>query len=245
VVSLRSWRAAAIIASWTTAALRGRVGVDQVLDVLAASDLTSSIHQDGEPRPTSLVLAMARWRAAGITGWWYAPVEPGDVVGLPSPLKRRAIDAAVVSVDGVGRALLLGDPLLEIEVAGHGQPPAESVADAERHLLATVSAATDAMSELDVVPWLSPDGEGPNLEQLLDQQFDPLPPGLDRRAERLAERSLRVLQVTGAALRDDGGSRTSFEVSHRAEALREVRRAARRAHAVAWNTGVSSRPRAR
>jgi hypothetical protein len=230
-----------MIAAWSSAALRGQTGVEHALDVLGASDLLRPVQPPGVQDSESLVHAIARWRRLGITGWWYAPVEPGDVAGVPAPITQLAaqVGAAMISIDGSCRALLLNDGLIEMEVSDHGRPPPESVSDAERHLLTVMSDSTEVMAELDVAPW--------NRDQVtrLQQPVDPFPPGADSRAERLAERSLRVLELTELALEDDGGSRTAHENEVRTSVLRTVRRAARHAHAVAWNTPVMvpSRPR--
>ncbi len=241
MVSLDAWRSASLIAAWSSAALRGQTGVEQVLDVLTASNLLRPVQVDGALDPEPFVHAIARWRRLGITGWWYAPVEPGDVAGLPAPVTQLAaeIGAAMISIDGSCRALVLHDGLIEVQVADHGRPPPESVSDAERHLLTVMADATEDLAELDVAPW--------NRDQVrrLERPVDPFPPGVDGRAERLAERSLRVLELTEVALKDEGGSRTAYENERRTGVLRAVRRAARHAHAVAWNTPVMvpSRPR--
>ena len=116
------------------------------------------------------------------------------------------------------------------------------MSEAERLLLEAVTASIKQLDALEVANWRS------DVEGLLTSWHgaDPTPPGWSERADRLAARSLRVLELAELALQDEGGSRTAAETLARATVLRELVRAARAGHAVAWNEGLrggaSARP---
>lgn len=231
-----------MLAAWSSAALRGEVSAERAMDVLGAERLRV-VFLDEESDPSPFLTALGRWRSSGIPGWRYVPVAPGDGPSLPGPstFAARALEAGVALVatagSRVGLVPLRGeDTLTWISLAtdGPGSAPVETVSEAERLLLEAVTTSIEQLDALEVADWRS------EVESLLTSWHaaDPTPPGWPERADRLAARSLRLLELAELALQDAGGSRTSAETLARATVLRELVRAARAAHAVAWNEGL-------
>jgi hypothetical protein len=123
---------------------------------------------------------------------------------------------------------------ISLATDGPGSAPVETVSEAERLLLEAVTTSIEQLDALEVADWRA------EVESLLTSWHaaDPTPPGWPERADRLAARSLRLLELAELALQDAGGSRTSAETLARATVLRELVRAARAAHALAWNEGL-------
>ena len=232
--------------------MRGEVGVEQALDRLHAGGIVPLIIAlDADPSEPHLPfgLAVGRWRKLGVTGWRYVPAAPGDAAGVPGPASVRgaAIDAgaALVANGGVALALLPrtgdhGQPtrvleLSELETIGSLSRSVDSVAELDRQLLTALNDAADLLSALEVEQW------NDDLPDLLTRWGDGLvlPPGAPARAQPLAVRSQRVLELLELAATGNGTSRTASEMSSRAATLGELARVARAAHAAAWNAGGS------
>ncbi|MCZ3387206.1 MAG: hypothetical protein LH630_09650 [Actinomycetia bacterium] len=238
---------AATTAAWLTAVLRGSAGVEQALDVLGAAGRPPSFVVAETTEPLTLPFAVARWRQVGVSGWRYLPVAPGDAPGLPGPtaFSAAALDrgVALVAVDGARLGLI---PLHQVDehgweelvISDHGRPYVESPAEAERSLLEALNRGVAALEGNDLASWRA-DAGGIRDQWAASQ---PMPPGVDARTERLALRSRRILELLERAESEDGGSRTAAEMAIHRSALTEVARAARHAHAVAWNTGLRRAP---
>ena len=241
----------AAVAAWTSAALRGDVSLDRVLDVLRGlpGGVCFRAPLQG-PDPQPLAIAVGSWRSRGVGGWRYVPVAPGDSGGMPGPraVAGRAGDAgaALVSVSGPTLALLPETPATtaptsptagastvfdEVPTDGHGAAPPETLAELDRSLLTALTEATERLGALEVARWRD------QVAELMASwgQVLPMPPGTGERAERLAARAGRILALVDLAASDTGGSRTAAEMGARAYELRDVARAARAAHAAAWN----------
>lgn len=241
---------AASTAAWLTAVLHGTVGVERGLDVLSAGAQPPLFAVEDTTENLTLPFAVARWRGIGVSGWIYLPVSPGDAATIPGPrsFSSAALDQGVALI-AVGAPLLgliphpTADGLFweEHETAGPGRPPVESPAEAERLLLEVLNSAVTDLESHDLASWLD---EPTGATGLRDQWAgrEPMPPGSDPRSERLAVRSQRILELLERAASDDGGSRTAADVAVRRSALGELARAARQAHAVAWNTGLRRSP---
>jgi hypothetical protein len=231
----------ALTAGWLTAVLQGAVGVEQALDVLGGDDEPLFAVPDDEA-PLPLPFAIGRWRRAGVTGWRYLPVAPGDAAGLPGPASFAvaALDAgvALLAAGGPHAGLIPGSiakptTWVEHRTLAAGAVSADSSADAERALLEVVNRSVASLEEHHLVSW----GDVLDLPAGWSDA-DPMPPGTDPRSERLATRSRRVIELIERASADDGGSRTAADMAIRRAALADLARAARHAHAVAWNTGL-------
>ena len=248
-VSAELLQRAASSGAWLTAVLRGTVGVEQALDVLSTDGEPPLFLTSGENEPLTLPFAVARWRQLGVLGWIYLPVAPGDAARLPGPdhIRRR-------SPRPRSRTGCVGEPLIglipdgdedgiwgEYPTSGPARGYVDSPAEADRSLLEELNVGVAALDGNDLASWRR------TLDELRGQWAvaEPMPPGTDPRSERLALRSRRILELLEAAgTDDDGGSRTAAEMAIRRSALADLSRAARHAHAVAWNTGLRRPPKA-
>jgi hypothetical protein len=102
----------------------------------------------------------------------------------------------------------------------------ETPYEAERLLNETVLAAAAALARLDVAAGTRPVAH-PGIA---------LAPGYGRRQLATAERAARLIAVCDAALADEGGSISAYEIERRGRELRQLRAAARVAltSAVSW-----------
>jgi hypothetical protein len=231
---------AASLAAWSTAALLGEVSAEEAMD---------SIEVDGELRfvPTvdpdtqSFLEVLARWRRDARTGWQYVLCAPGDAAGIPGPTATApAINAgaAIVSVDAMPAVWVpeAGNVWREFAAERHGLGLTETAAEAERHLLEQINETVDTLTTLEVARWDGPDNNVTTSATAVGGR----PPTMEARSVRLASRSAQVLHVVESVISESGGARSASETQQRAEALRSVERAARRAHAVAWNAGLGA-----
>ena len=242
-MSVELLQQAASHAAWLSAVLRGSVGVEQTLDVLSAGAEPPMFVVLDTADPLTLPFAVAEWRRRGVSGWLYLPLAPGDAAAIPGPgsFSAAALDQGVALV-AAGAPLVgliphqSGHGLLweEHETSGPGRPPLESPAEADRLLLEALNRAVTALETHDLGSWRD------EADALRDQWAgsEPMPPGTDPRSERIAQRSRRILELLERATSDDGGSRTAADVAIRRSAFADLSRAARQAHAVAWNTGL-------
>ncbi|MEO8106220.1 MAG: hypothetical protein ABI720_02790 [Actinomycetes bacterium] len=243
-MSIQSLEHAAATAAWVSAALRGVCSVEQTLDVINGLDgpspLTDFVPHD-ESEPIALAFAIARWRRQGVPGWRYLPVAPGDAAGLPGPARfstsvlDRGVGLLAAGSESLGLVTEVSEPGLvwrEYQTDSTVLASVVSASEAERQLLDALNGSVDLLNRLDLSDWR------PNTSDVRHEWFDPtpMPAGTGHRAERLALRSRRILQVVEVATVDDGGSRTLTEMQARGATLTELARTARQAHAAAWNT---------
>lgn len=241
-MDLPTLRRGALVAAWSSAALRGAASAERSMDVLHLDDLPM-VFVDGDGEARTFLEALGTWRSTGIAGWCYAPVAPGDAARLPGPsaFAARALDAGVALVAvgdrRVGLVPVLSEDALTwvcLPTDGTARPAEETPAEAERQLLEAVTAGVDVLESLEVAAWRS------DVADLLTtwRAVDPTPPDWDPRAERLCARSWRVLELVHHALSDSGGSRTAAESVTRTQVLQRLLRTARASHATAWNDGM-------
>ncbi|MFK0169782.1 hypothetical protein ACIQU5_13340 [Streptomyces sp. NPDC090306] len=250
------------LASWGNALLAGLVPPDDVAVAVVGEDAAHRVSGlPGEPAPVGLTLALGRLRTLGTTGLLVALPAPGHPLGLSGPpeFNARALDAgeAVVChgaalglVPEVREAGPAGD--VHVDVVWHvlpvrPAPPADvpSLGEAERELAEALRDATAVLSRLDVA------GSGPVAEAAIDAYRaraeagrEVLAPGYPPRAVRVLELAQRVgLLVEIAQENGHGGAMSASEMAARAEALRPVRRTARRAQVAAYNAVVEERER--
>ncbi len=241
---------AAATAAWASAALRGSTGVEHAQDVLHSFFPFLLFHPHDDPTPLTLPFAVARWRRLHVAGWQYVPVAPGDLNGLPGPasFSASALDVGVglvalgtAEVPAPDLGLVPSDPddqgaWFEVRTDRPARRDETTASDAERAMLEALNHTVSLVEEHDLAHW----GAGLRDMRASWTHSIPAPPGTSSRSERLIQRSGRVLEIVTAAQADEGGSRTLTEMQTRRGALGELERAARRAHAVAWNTGLST-----
>lgn len=250
------------LASWGNALFAGLVPPDDAAAAVVGED---SVHRvsglPGESAPVGLTLALGRLRALGATGLLVALPSPGHPLGLSGPpeFNARALDAGeAVVCHGVALGLVpevreagpAGDKHVEVVwqvLPVRLAPPADvpSLGEAERELAEALRDATAVLSRLDVA------GSGPVAEATVDAYRaraeagrELLAPGYPPRAVRVLELAQRVSLLVALALENgDGGAVSASEMAARSEALRPVRRTARRAQVAAYNAAVEERER--
>ncbi len=243
-----TWRLprSALLAAWGTAALTGRASASQAQWACAG----------GEDLPVmqgALRCNVEQWltqaRGAGVQGLRCLLPVPGLALGLPGPANTNKWALAA----GECVATINGPPvLLYPEVADSASQPAPrghwqecptagpAVADfvdvrqSNRELQAAVRATTARMEELDVAQWPRELLLGP-IVQLGEAAGHALPPGLDGSAIQLLELAARISAVTAVAVQSPGAALSSWEVTARHTALRELAIVARQAVAAAVN----------
>lgn len=242
--------AAARLAWWGTAWIRGHVVTDLLVDAVLADQATHAVAGlhglglGGDGTTETLVGGMARLRAEGVVAFGAAfPVE-GDPVGLggPPPFNAAALEAgeAVVATLPDGTAVgLVPQPVGAATTwvahrAARRQLP--DVGEADRALRSGLLDSAGALAALDVARWR------PEVaDRLLDLRHRgplPAPPGTPPRCVDLAARALHALEVVELALEDDGGALTLHEARSREDAIRPLARAARRALVAACSPEV-------
>lgn len=230
--------AAARLAWWGTAWLRGHVVTDLVVDAVVGDDAThvvaglDALGLGGDEGAEGLVIGLGRLRAEGATGLGAAfPVE-GDPVGLggPRPFNDAALEAgeAVVAVDaGIGLApVRVGAAVTWVaHRAARRQLP--DVGEADRALRAALLESAQTLADLDVARWRPEVAD--RLMNLRHRAPLVAPDGVPARCVELAARGLQATEIVDLALEDDGGAVSLAEVEARRTALTPLARAGRRA----------------
>lgn len=239
--------AAARLAWWGTAWLRGHVVTDLLLDAVIGDDATHAVAGltelglGGDGSTETLLGGLARLRVEGATAFGAAfPVE-GDPVGLggPGDFNTAALEVgeAVVAVNaGVGLVpVRVGAAVTWVaHRAERRQLP--DVGDADRGLRAALAQTADALARLDVSRWR------PEVaDRLLNlRHLNPVlaPDGIPPRCADLAARGIQALEIAGLALEDDGGAVSVCDMEARRAALLPLERSGRRALVAACSPEV-------
>lgn len=230
--------AAARLAWWGTAWLRGHVVTDLVVDAVVGDDAThvvaglDALGLGGDEGAEGLVIGLGRLRAEGAAGLGAAfPVE-GDPVGLGGPraFNDAALEAgeAVVAVDaGIGLApARVGAAVTWVaHRAARRQLP--DVGEADRALRAALLESAQTLADLDVARWRPEVAD--RLMNLRHRAPLVAPDGVPARCVELAARGLQATEIVDLALEDDGGAISLAEVEARRTALTPLARAGRRA----------------
>jgi hypothetical protein len=242
------FRSARLVA-WGNAWLAGLVGLDELLDVVQRGDEPHTALNEDDT--VSLAMALGLLRVAGATRFQLALPVPGDVSSLPGPaaMNRLALDAGEVAlVDGFPCALIP-------EVTAHGsaldghtyavtwrtvgahapRPLETSPRGAAAELSEALRQATSALTQLDVA------GAGQDVLDALSRSRDrrptaTLPAGHPAAAHELVARCERLQTLLDLAERDEGAAVTQHEVRGRADVLRALSTAVRRAQEVAYSS---------
>ncbi len=241
----------ASLAAWASAWLAGRAASDEVLRAVTGEDAPHRVVDvDGDEIALGELLIRLRRRtdAARVV----LPV-PGDVRGLPgpAPFRTAALDA--------GEAVVAGGAGYVPEVVDHfpssapttvvwhghlvepGPPDCLPLADARRELAEAMRDCAAAFTAAQVGGALS--GGGDVAEALADarragERLD-LPPGHPAEAVQLVAQTERLALVLDLALADPrGGAVDRAGMAARADALRPLATAVRRARTAGWNAGA-------
>ena len=180
---------------------------------------------------------------------------PGDPRGLPGP--GPFTSAALLAGEGVIAGQLGLVPQVERYESGSGDvwhtvtwqsfelpaepPPADNPtpAEAELELSTALTATIEQLVALDVARWRPEVGQALRSLRRADSG-DELPPGYDARCRRLFARASVVARVLALAAEDPvGGAVNAHEAAQRAQALKPLATACRRALVAASNASLS------
>lgn len=254
---LRPVRAGRFVA-WGNAVLTGQVSPDTAADRIRAGDGPHRVHGVFAAVPDAAVpdagatlpVVLAGLRTAGVLALQLALPVPGDPLGLPGPpefnARALATGEAVLAVGEapVGLVPVVADGGGLVQVRWHSERVSArpldvpALAEAERELTETLLEVTDALTALDVAG-----GRGEVAARLaaIDQGPDAasLAPGYPPRAHRVLASARRVAAIADLAAGHLGGTASAAAIGIRAEALRPLARAARRAELAAYNAAFN------
>ncbi|GAA4716835.1 hypothetical protein GCM10023349_40830 [Nocardioides conyzicola] len=206
---------------------------DLVVDAVLGDDATHAVAGlPGADRTETLVVALGRLRAAGASGMGAAfPVE-GDPAGLggPAAFNAEALEAGeavVVAEAGLGLVPHRTGAAVTWTVHPAARRQLPDVGEADRGLRAALIESANALARLDVARW-RPD-VADELLNLRHRHPVTAPAGVPDRCVDLAARGLQAVAIVELALEDDGAALTAADITARADALRPLGRAGRRA----------------
>ena len=239
--------------------LRGDVAPDEAVAAVSGQGVTHRFTGlPGEDGAAGLTLALGRLRGLGFRGLALALPVPGDLAGLAGPpeLSAEAIDAgevvlALADVPARTPAVALL-PQVQSGAPPRSGPPGvtwtwhsawppalgASLADSERELTGALRDATTLLTTLDVAR--GDPAAAAVLARLRSGAAaqDALPPGFPPRAYRVLTSAARVGAIVALAAASPGGAVTGPEQRARADALRPLAAASRRALCAAVNAPV-------
>ena len=231
---MRELSAAGRLAAWGGAAIVGAVSPDEAAD--RVSGPRDPAHRvlglPGEAGPVNLPYALARLRATGAGGLRLVLPRPGDATGLPGPASFNesalARGEAVLTVGGPPLGLLLeGRGTWSVHHVQEDRRTPVTVREAERALTATTREGAALLERLDVARW-EPAGAAVLAARSRSAVLE-LPLSPDPRAHTLLEHGLRIAAVVDLARSSNGNAVSAGEIAARAEILRALDVAARRA----------------
>jgi hypothetical protein len=234
--------------------LTGHVGLDEAADAMEAAAGPQVIGEITARR------GLADLRVAGMRALRLALPVPGDPLGLTGPTRfnTAALDAgaAVIAVLP-DRAVGLvpaedrrGSSYVGIRwtalAADNGVPDVPPLPEADRQLTLAVRETTDILLTVDDVSGAS--GRRSDIAEALsalrtgDESCDALAPGYPPRAHGVAALAGRLAVVVDLAQGLAGHNLTADQMARRADALRLLDRAVRRARVAAYNSAFDTVP---
>jgi hypothetical protein len=243
-----------LLVVWANAWLAGRASYDDVIARVTGDDEPHRVGglSDSDDVPLGWVLTELRSREVS-TLRLVLPVA-GDPRGLPAStdFAAAALDAGeAVLGSGLGlvpTVTLHGAPQGSKAITVHWQayevrdarPDPLSVAEAEQELTGTLRDVASDLARLDVASWRPEIAEA--VASIRETPRMQLPSGHDPRAARLLAQADRLAAVLRLADADaPGGSVTGGEARQRADLLRPLATAIRRARLAAYNAEPANR----
>lgn len=226
-------------AAWFNSWLDGHTPVDDATAAVLADDAAHDVVGFGDD-PMSLQQAWLEMRDNGARFASVALPVPGDPVGLAGPpaFNEAAVDAEeAVVVAGAGAGFVpsvVGRGVFWAAHEANAPTTLASAAEAERDLREQLLDTGNELAELDVARWRPELADA--LSSLRESDDVPLPPGYDRRAQRLSALASRCLQIADLALTDEGGSVTLAESTSRRISIEKLQSAARSGMVAACNS---------
>jgi hypothetical protein len=236
------------LAAWAAAFFAGRVSIDQAADAVAGDDAPHQVGGlpafDIELMPLREVLVA--WRRGGSSVRVVLPVA-GDVRGLPGPAEFRSAalehgEAVVGTGLGVVPEVIDHAPssapstvLWQAFATGSTPPDHLAVPDAQYELTTAIRESASALSAADVAGWIDDIADTLHDARHAGEQLN-LPPGFPSRAVALLAQAERLQAVLDLAFTDPtGGAIDRTGIAARADALRPLATAVRRARLAGYN----------
>ncbi|MEU5877239.1 hypothetical protein [Spirillospora sp. NPDC047279] len=244
---------ATALVAWGNAWLAGHVGLDEAVD--AVEKISGPQILSTSPGESPLRRGLGELRVSGMTALRLALPAPGDPLGLTGPpgLNRAAIEAeaaVIVTLPDRSVGLVPAEDrrgssyvgvLWNAQDANPGAPDVPTLAEADRLLTLAMRDATEALLTVDDVSGVSPE-IADALADLRDRGEHPLAPGYPPRAHRVAALAGRLSIVVDLAHQLDARGLTADQMQRRAEALRLLDGAIRRALVAACNSAFDPVP---
>jgi hypothetical protein len=240
------------LAAWASSWLAGVAAADEVLRATTGDDAPHQVIglPECDAEYAALTEVLIRWRRGGEPIRLVLPVA-GDVRGVPGPAGfRSAALAAGEGVHGGGIGLV---PTV-IDRAPSSAPPSVvwqafavetsppdylGVADAQQELTAAIRESASALAAADVAGRADDVAAALSEARRSGERLN-LPPGFAPRAVALVAQAERLQAVLDLAAQDPiGGAIDRVGITARAEALRPLVVAVRRARLAGYNAAAS------
>lgn len=235
------------LVAWGNAWLSGHVGLDDAVDAVerrGGPNLIGTVPVAGLPFDSGVPLrtALVRLRGLGPSAFRLALPTWGDPLGLvgPKELNQAAVEAqegvlvqlADQQVGLVPSADRRGSSYAGVAwtpyPANGVSPQVPDLAEAERTLKLTVIEVAELMEGVDDIAPFAP-GVHRRLEALADREPSSLAHGYPPRAHRVAAQAERLAKVVELADPSSGRGMSAHQARARAESLRRLDAAVRRA----------------
>ncbi|NDU77579.1 hypothetical protein GWI34_33920 [Actinomadura sp. DSM 109109] len=246
---------ATALVAWGNAWLTGHVGLDEAVDEIEKSGGPQIV--GGEPAEVTLRRGLGDLRVGGLGALRLALPRPGDPLGLtgPASFNTAAIEAGAAAVAVLdGRAMGLvpsedrrGSSYVGVRWTTHDAsaalPDVPSLAEADRLLTLAMRDATEALTAVDDFAGVPPEIADALVDLRDPDRGDhPLAPGYPPRAHRVAALARRLSLVVDLARQMDDRGLGADQMRRRAEALRLLDGAVRRALVAACNSAFDPVP---
>lgn len=254
VVGMRVIHPSAVLVAWGNAWLTGHVGLDEAVDAverLSGPHVATGV--PGQSGEMPLRNGLASLRMSGLSALRLALPAPGDPLGLTGPptfntAAIEAKEAVLAAVGGQTLGLIPAEDRRGSSYVGTRWTVHETrsaVADtpllpeADHRLTLAVREATESLMSVDgPLEWRPEIAEalGALRESHHHEPVGGLAPGYPARAHRVAALAGRLAVVVDLARGSEGATVSAAQGRRRAEALRDLDHAVRRAQVAACNS---------